>query len=66
MTTATTTAISPREAARLLIAAAEKILDMQHGAGYSVAHPDELGEFLMDVSLSLWAKQTEKLLESLP
>ena len=66
MTTATPTLISPQEAARLLIASAEKILDLRHGEGYAAAHPDDVGEFLMDVSMDLWVKQADILLASLP
>jgi hypothetical protein len=61
----TATALSRHDAARLLIDAAEKILDMQHGEGFAAAHPDEVGEFLMDVSLGLWVKQADRLAESL-
>ena len=66
MNTAIPTSISQQEAARLLIAAAEKILDMRHGEGYAATHPDDVGEFLMDASLDLWVKQADRLLELLP
>jgi len=56
MNTAIPTSISQQEAARLLIAAAEKILDMRHGEGYAAAHPDDVGEFLMDVSMDFMGK----------
>jgi len=65
MTTATPTLISPQEAARLLIASAEKILDMRHGEGFAAAHPDEVGEFLTSVSMDLWVKQADRLLAEL-
>lgn len=60
-----TTALPQHDAVRLLIDAAEKILDMQHGKGYAATHPDELGEFLMTVALDMWTKQADRLDESL-
>lgn len=55
----------PLNTSRLLIEAAEKILDMQHGAGFAAMHPDKVGEFIESVAMSIWAKQMEKLAESL-
>lgn len=55
----------PLNTSRLLIDAAEKILDMQHGEGYAAMYPDKVGEFIEDVAMSIWAKQMEKLAESL-
>lgn len=55
----------PLDTSRLLIDAAEKILDMQHGAGYAATHPDEVGEFLMSVALGMWAEQADRLCDSL-
>lgn len=55
----------PLNTSRLLIDAAEKILDMQHGAGFAATHPDKVEAFIEDVAMSLCAKQMEKLAESL-
>lgn len=55
----------PLDTFRLLIDAAEKILDMQHGEGYAAAHPDKVEAFIEDVAMSLWAAQLDKLAESL-
>lgn len=55
----------PLNTSRLLIDAAEKILDMQHGEGHAATHPDEVGEFMMTVALDMWAVQANRLCESL-
>lgn len=59
------TAQQPPAPARLLIEAAEKILDMQRGEGYTVAHPNAVENFLFDVAMDLQARQIDTLAESL-
>lgn len=54
-----------RSPSRLLIEAAEKILDAQYGEGFSAAHPDKVEGFIEDVAMSLWLAQLDKLTESL-
>jgi len=61
----TLTAPAPHDAARLLIDAAEKILDAQHGPGFAAAHPDDVGDLLMTAGMDVQAVQLDALTKSL-
>lgn len=50
-----TAARQPLNTSRLLIEAAEKILDTQHGEGYAVAHPEIVAAYMQTAALDFHA-----------